>query len=339
MSRLGDRLRARIADEGPITFAAFMEAALYDPQDGFYAQGPRIGRGGAFATVPTLVPLFTQALAADLRERWRSLGEPSPFTVCEIGPGDGTLAAGLAEALADLPLDLVLCERAAGLAAQQQARLPHARHVLLDELEPVTGAIVANEVHDACPAHALRWPDELLVAVDEASHFVWHTAGEAPAMLRTIVEESGATPRPGLELQVAPAQAELQTRLAGRLAEGWLYVFDYGEQGPERYLRPVPRLRTYLGGRPGGDPLAAPGSQDITVDVDFGALRSAGEAAGLRTVLDEPQPAWLRRHGALAEAASLPATSEQRLWLEALTRDDGAGASFRVRVQERVPGL
>ena len=98
----------------------------------------------------------------------------------------------------------------------------------------------------------------------------------------------------------------------------------------------MPRLRTYLGGRPGGDPLAAPGSQDITVDVDFGALRTAGEAAGLRTVLDEPQPAWLRRHGALEQAEALPPTSEERLWLEALTRDDGAGASFRVLVQERL---
>jgi SAM-dependent MidA family methyltransferase len=121
VSRLGDRLRARIAADGPITFAAFMEAALYDPDDGFYARGPRIGRGGAFATVPTLVPLFTQALAQDLRGLWEALDRPDPFTVCELGPGDGTLAAGLADALADLPLELVLCERAAGLAANQRS--------------------------------------------------------------------------------------------------------------------------------------------------------------------------------------------------------------------------
>jgi NADH dehydrogenase [ubiquinone] 1 alpha subcomplex assembly factor 7 len=312
-----------------------MEAALYDPDDGFYAKGPRIGRGGAFATVPTLVPLFTQALADDLRGCWESLGRPAPFTVCEIGAGDGTLAAGLVAALGDLPLELVLCERAEGLAVRQRARVPEARHVPLDELEPITGAIVANEVHDACPAHALRWPDELLVAVDREGHFVWSRAGSTPAALRTLAEQSGATLSEGLELQVSPAQTELQTKLARLLVRGGLYVFDYGEAGPERYVRKVPRLRTYLGGRPGGDPLSAPGTQDITVDVDFGALRSAGEAAGLHTSLDEPQPAWLRRHGALAQAGALPPTSEERLWLEALTRDDGAGASFRVLVQTR----
>jgi SAM-dependent MidA family methyltransferase len=312
-----------------------MEAALYDRDDGFYARGPRIGRGGAFATVPTLIPIFAEALAADLRALWESLGRPEPFTVCEVGPGDGSLAAALGDALADLPLDLVLCERAEALAARQRERLPEARHVRLEDLQPITGAIVANEVHDACPAHALRWPNELLVAVDGAGHFVWEAAGEANGELRGLVERTGAEPETGLELQVAPAQEELQRQLTARLTRGALYVFDYGESGRERYLRRVPRLRTYLGGRPGGDPLAAPGSQDITVDVDFGALREAGEAAGLRTTLDEPQPDWLRRHGAVQRAETMPATSEERLWLEALTRDDGAGASFRVLIQER----
>jgi SAM-dependent MidA family methyltransferase len=312
-----------------------MESALYDPEDGFYARGPQIGRGGAFATVPTLVPLFARALADELRLRWETLGRPDPFTVCEVGPGDGTLAAGLAEALRDLPLDLVLCERSAGLAALQRARLPQARHVTLDELEPITGALIANEVHDAVPAHVLRWPDELLVSVGADGRFVWTPSISTPADLRAIVRRSGAEPAEGAELQVAPAQAGLQTRLAVLLARGSLHVFDYGEAGPERYLRRVPRLRTYLGGGQGGDPLSAPGSQDITVDVDFGAIRRAGEAAGLRTVVDEPQPAWLRRHGALEEAAALPAESERRHWLESLARDDAMGASFRVLVQER----
>ncbi|MEO9174816.1 MAG: SAM-dependent methyltransferase, partial [Gaiellales bacterium] len=182
---------------------------------------------------------------------------------------------------------------------------------------------------------ALRWPDELLVTVDEHNHFAWRPA-PAPPALRAIVERSGAVPPIGRALEVSPAQAELQTLLAGRLERGALYVFDYGEAGPERYLRRVPRLRTYLAGQRGGDPLSAPGSQDITVDVDFGALREAGEAAGLRTVLDEPQPAWLRRHGALEHAAGLPAGSEPRLWLEAFAREGGTGESFRVLVQQRL---
>ena len=97
----------------------------------------------------------------------------------------------------------------------------------------------------------------------------------------------------------------------------------------------MPRLRTYLGGMAGGDPLAAPGTQDITVDVDFGAVRAAGEAAGLRTTLDVAQPEWLLAHGARAAIALLPRHAAERLWLEALTDPEGTGAAFRVLVQER----
>jgi SAM-dependent MidA family methyltransferase len=150
-----------------------------------------------------------------------------------------------------------------------------------------------------------------------------------------LLEAAGVEPEAGQELAVAPAQAELHGQLAGALERGRLFAFDYGEAGPQRYLRPVPRLRTYLAGQPGGDPLAQPGVQDLTCDVDFGAIRAAGEAAGLRTVLDESQAAWLRHHGALAETAAAPPGSEERLWLQALAGEGSAGESFRVLVQER----
>ena len=140
----------------------------------------------------------------------------------------------------------------------------------------------------------------------------------------------------GAEYEVAPAQAELQRALARALARGALIVLDYGEAGAGRYERPVPRLRTYLGGMAGGDPLAAPGTQDITVDVDFGAVRAAGEAEGLRTTLDVPQPEWLLAHGAGAgdRRAAAPRRRAAVARGARATRE-GSGAAFRVLVQER----
>jgi hypothetical protein len=52
-------------------------------------------------------------------------------------------------------------------------------------------------------------------------------------------------------------------------------------------------------------------------------------------VLDEPQPIWLRRHGALRRAAQLPEQSAERKWLEALADEAGSGADFHVLVQRR----
>jgi SAM-dependent MidA family methyltransferase len=331
---LAARLRASIAASGPITFASFMESALYDAVDGFYARGARLGARGAFTTAPIATPFLAHALGAELRGVWQRLGRPQPFTLAEVGPGDGSLAAGLAAELADLPLELVLCERAAGMLAQARKRVPGARCVELDQLEGIRGAIVANEVHDACPAHRLRWPRELLVDVGPDGRFVLVPGPEAGA-LGDPLRAAGVVPVEGAEYDVAPAQSVLQRSLASALQRGALVVLDYGEAGALRYERPLPRLRTYLGGMAGGDPLEGPGAQDITVDVDFGALLAAGEAEGLRTTLDIPQPEWLLAHGAGAAIAQLPRHDAGRLWLEALSDPQGSGAAFRVLIQER----
>jgi SAM-dependent MidA family methyltransferase len=334
VNRLAARLRQRIAASGPISFSTFMESALYDPQDGFYARGARLGARGSFTTAPIAVPFLARALAAELRTVWERLGRPRPFTVAEVGPGDGTLAAGLSAELTDLPLELVLCERAAGMLAQARTRVPHARCVELERLAGVRGAIVANEVHDACPAHRLRWPRELLVGVGEDGRFAL-VPGPAAGALGDPLRAAGLEPKEGAEYDVSPAQAELQGALARALERGALIVLDYGEAGPLRYERPLPRLRTYLGGMAGGDPLAAPGTQDITVDVDFGAVRAAGEQAGLRTLLDTSQPEWLLAHGSGSALAERPRHDVARLWLEALSDPHGSGAAFRVLIQER----
>jgi SAM-dependent MidA family methyltransferase len=331
---LAARLRERIAASGPISFSVFMESALYDERDGFYARGARLGARGAFTTAPIAAPFLARALGADLRALWERLGRPQPFTLVEVGPGDGSLAAGLAAELSDLPLDLVLCERAAGMLEQARARVPGAREAELAQLAGIRGAIVANEVHDACPAHRLRWPHELLVDVGPDGRFML-VPGPPEDDLGDALHAAGARPVEGAEYEVSPAQAALQSTLARALERGALVVLDYGEAGAARYDRPVPRLRTYLGGMAGGDPLAAPGTQDITVDVDFGAVRAAGEAEGLRTTLDVAQPEWLLAHGAQAAIALLPRHAAERLWLEALSDPEGTGAAFRVLVQVR----
>ena len=65
----------RIRAGGPIPFAAFMEAALYDPVGGFYAAGGRAGgRSGQFLTSPEVGPLFGAVLARALDAWWADAG-------------------------------------------------------------------------------------------------------------------------------------------------------------------------------------------------------------------------------------------------------------------------
>ena len=79
---LAARIRAEIERSGPITFARFMELALYDPAGGYYrAAIARPGRGGDFLTAPELHPIFGATLATGARAAVavsRTAGCPHP---------------------------------------------------------------------------------------------------------------------------------------------------------------------------------------------------------------------------------------------------------------------
>ena len=129
------RLVERIHRQGPLPFDAYVEAALYDPTDGFFTRGRGAGRAGRdFVTSPEIGPLFG-ALVARAHDRWwERLGRPDPFLVVDAGAGSGRLAADIVRAApACAPaLRLVLVERSAALREEQRRRL---------ELEPVEDAL------------------------------------------------------------------------------------------------------------------------------------------------------------------------------------------------------
>ena len=90
-------VRRRIALGGPITFAEFMEVALYWPDGGYYSSRRSFGPLGDFYTAPLAHPVFGALVARQLLTMWRALGSPAPFTVIEPGAGDGTLALDVVE--------------------------------------------------------------------------------------------------------------------------------------------------------------------------------------------------------------------------------------------------
>ncbi len=87
-SDLAERLRDRIRREGPISFADFMEAALYDPDAGYYSRGAPIGEGGDFVTSPSVSPAFAATLARRFAEDAAVLDGALDFV--EVGAGEGT---------------------------------------------------------------------------------------------------------------------------------------------------------------------------------------------------------------------------------------------------------
>src|SRR6185503_3388183 len=134
-----------------ISFARYMELALYEPGLGYYASGARkLGAGGDFVTAPELSPLFGRALAHQVKQLLRP-GEG----VIEFGAGSGLLAEGILSEIEGVKYEIL--ETSPELRDRQQQRLGN-RVTWLDRLpQKFRGVILANEVVDAMPVHALAW--------------------------------------------------------------------------------------------------------------------------------------------------------------------------------------
>jgi SAM-dependent MidA family methyltransferase len=247
-----------------ISFARYMALALHAPGLGYYAGGTaKFGAAGDFVTAPELGTLFARTLARQVADLLRP-GD----AVLEFGAGSGALADALTEALAERGVhpEYLILETSAALAERQRARL-RAPATWIDRLPPhFSGVMIANEVLDAMPAHALAWTAQA-------------ATGEVLAAAQALPVEAGA--RYESELNLA-ARAWIQT-LAGRLTRGAILVIDYGFPAREYYhpQRSTGTLMCHYRHRAHGDPFFLPGLQDITTHVDFSALAQAAADAGL----------------------------------------------------------
>ena len=290
-SDLAERLRDRIRREGPISFADFMEAALYDPDAGYYSRGAPIGEGGDFVTSPSVSHAFAATLARRFAEDAAVLDGALDFV--EVGAGEGTFLGDFRKALED---DHPAVAARTSLAAVE--RSPAARKKLstlgfqvragAEELpgRSVNGWIFANELYDALPVARVRGSaaglEELRVAT-EGERFVW-VAAPAPAAWQDRLSRSGTALELAQVAEVRLHATELHRRLARSLSRGRLVVFDYGHRSRTLFhplARPAGTLAAHRGGRRGGDPLERPGEQDLTAHVDWDELVAAGEAEGL----------------------------------------------------------
>jgi SAM-dependent MidA family methyltransferase len=325
-------IRVEIRAAGPITFARFMQRALYEPGHGYYRRpAPGPGREGDFLTAPETHPIFGAVIGRLLEQAWNVMDRPAPFVVTEPGAGTGTLAAALLGGLRDLGSPLLQAVRYRPVEVEPgrldtlQARLAgdgHDAHLEMDPPPPdavETGAVLANEVLDALPVHRVigrpDGPRELLVDVDEAGAFR-HV--EAPPTTAELAARLTAERVELADGQVTEVCLELDDWLAGatrHLARGVLVLVDYAAEPADLHdarTRPSGSLRAFARHAVGGDPFRHVGRQDLTATVDLQAVRMAAARAGLVPVGETTQ----------AELVAALATGELT---QASLRGPGAG--------------
>jgi SAM-dependent MidA family methyltransferase len=269
LSRLRDEIRRQ---GGWISFARYMELVLYEPGLGYYA-GPahKLGAGGDFVTAPELGSLFGRTLARQV----------SAFSggVLELGAGSGALAEAL---LGRTGLDYAILETSADLRARQQARLGE-RARWLDRLpERIRGVVIANEVVDAIPVHAVAWREGGIMerGVGFSDRLEWR---ERPAEGELLEEARKIEVPSPYESEIGLIGRAWMRELAQRLEQGVIFVIDYGFPRREYYhpQRAAGTLMCHYRHQAHADPFARPGEEDITAHVDFTALAEAAADAGL----------------------------------------------------------
>jgi SAM-dependent MidA family methyltransferase len=351
-------IRQGIRQSGGLSFARFMELALYQPEHGYYERAPRVvGRGGDFYTSVSVGGLFGELLGRHFAGILRGLDPKADRQVVEAGAHDGKLARDILNFWREHEPDTaagaeywIIEPSVRRRGWQQETLAEHAGRVRWFESvaalpeSGVNGIIFANELLDAFPvrrvgwdAPAKRWFEWGVVEAGDA--FAWCRLADAepidlplelPPELLTVLPD-------GFTTEIGPAAVTWWRAATGKLRAGQLLTLDYGLSA-EEFFRPERAqgtLRAYREHRLETDVLGHVGEQDLTAHVNFTAVQRAGEAAGLRTVGLTSQTQFLT---AIAEPTwkqgGFPEWTSQRVrQFQTLTHPEHLGRAFRVLVQ------
>ncbi len=283
-----------IKDQGPISFAQYMQAALYVPQWGYYHQPkPKFGAQGDYTTAPELSPLFGQCIANYCADILTSMEQSD---ILEFGAGSGKMAAAILMQLKErqcLPEHYYIIDLSPTLISQQRATLQelcpdlyHRVHWLSSlPTTPIRGVVLANEVLDAMPVerfHIDRNGCLLQYFVTWNEGFHWLTKPRAQNIKQALSH---------VRLPHGPYDSEVNLFMPGWLKsvsavleQGSILLIDYGYPQSLYYHpeRSQGTLTCHHQHSHHDNPFVHIGQQDITCHVDFTALAQAAVNAQLQ---------------------------------------------------------
>jgi SAM-dependent MidA family methyltransferase len=359
---------------GSISFARFMELALYHPTFGYYmrfadkgdAEQPagglgedRIGWSGDYYTSCDVSPVLADSVAKQITQMDELLGRPEPFTIIEMGAGKGVLARDVltacraaSDSLANR-LRYVIIERSPMMQASQQRLLTpwigeqgcvtwlgSLAELPTDHIE---GVLLSNELVDAFPVHRIR-----MVGGEPREVFVDYVDGRFCERL-----QSCSTPEIQEYLQRLAAHevvladgacADINVQaipwmkdVARVLRRGFVVTIDYGHLAHDLYgpERKKGTLLCYYHQMASDDPYQRVGLQDMTAHVDFTMLAAIGEEEGLQVTGFTNQMSFLTSLGVERVLESLePGSAEFQSVLQ-LLRPNGMGSTFKILIQHK----
>lgn len=319
-----------------ITFAEYMDLALYHPQHGYYNSDRQlIGKQGDFITSSHWGADFAEVLAEQFVEMWELLDRPFNFAIVEMGAGRGTFAENVLQYLQQQHPDLfktltyIIVEISPILQAEQRQILSDFECVKWhnwDEIvdNSIVGCFFSNELVDAFPVHQFILEQEELREI----YITTETPKNQPEINFIEVVGEVSTPKiaeyfellgvdlsasvygDGYRSEVSLTALDWMSTVAQKLQRGYLLTIDYGHPA-HRYYNPRRRegtLQCYYRHRYHNNPYINVGRQDLTAHVNFTALEKQGELCGLDVVGFTQQALFLMALGLGDRIAALSTT-------------------------------
>ncbi|XP_051639307.1 protein arginine methyltransferase NDUFAF7, mitochondrial [Manacus candei] len=292
----------KLRASGPVTVAEYMREALTNPAQGYYTRRGGIGESGDFITSPEISQVFGELIGIWYISEWMAMGKPNTFQLVELGPGRGTLTEDILRVFSQLSSVLSKCDVSVHLVevspklGEIQARMltggkmqpspkdesaymkgisktgiPIFWYRDIQDVPSGYSFYLAHEFFDALPIHKFQRTEkgwrEVLVDIDP----------EVPDQLRFVLSPSSTPATENFiqpeemrdHVEVCPEAGVIIQRLACRIEKdgGAALIADYGHDGT--------KTDTFRGFRNHKlhDVLSAPGTADLTADVDFSYLR------------------------------------------------------------------
>jgi SAM-dependent MidA family methyltransferase len=300
-----ERIRAEIKTRGSISFARFMQQALYHPKDGYYSSGRcAIGRRGDYFTNVSVGPLFGRLLAAQFAEIWERLGKIDKFVLVEQGAHHGEFARDVLVSARKRWPDFFatvryrIIEPFPVLRDRQFQTLTGFEDKVewrdsIDALDPFTGLHFSNELLDAMPVHLIvsqcgrglsaptecTWLEKFVTLDGDMFGFV-----DQPITDQTLRDHLQKLP-------VGPEDYQTEVNLAAldwidnvsrKLDRGYVLTIDYGHPRDEFFAphRSAGTLQVRAQHRLLQSPFDEIGRADITAHVEWTSIVERAEACG-----------------------------------------------------------
>jgi SAM-dependent MidA family methyltransferase len=364
---LVDLIRDRIEAHGPVSFAWFMEQALYHPTGGYYSSGHAlIGRKGDYFTNVSVGPLFGKLLAAQLTEMWEQMAKPDNFVIVEQGAHSGQLAQDVLAALRTSwpeffkAVRCCIIEPFPVFKEQQERALAEFKRKAswvssIEALEPFTGVHLSNELLDAMPVHLICLRKDSPVAKPpgpaiwceqgvglEQGEFVFvpqpiadgalenHLARIAEFLPR--LDDTDPESASAYQMEVNLEALGWTDQISTKLKRGFVLTVDYGFARSEFYAphRTAGTLQCRAGHHRIASPFTEIGRSDITAHVEWTSIVERAHERKLLLAGFADQHHFLT--GIISHWPQLadPADARSRRALQTLLHPEMLGRAFQV---------